>query len=82
LIGDQGEGTPREIVLSSRHGGAGTTQGANPTQAADEETDVDDQPQQQVPPPMRPGFGPGGQRTPQQMRPQPGQPVQPPNNPQ
>jgi hypothetical protein len=69
MIGDQGEGTPRDIVLSSRHAGAtGTTVAANPTPASDDDTDADDQPQQQPPPPNRAGFGPGGQRTPQQLQ--------------
>jgi len=68
MIGDQGEGTPREILLSSRHAAGGTTVAANPTPNGDDETDADDQPQQQPQPPMRPGFGPGGQRTPQQMQ--------------
>jgi len=90
MIGDQGEGTPRDIVLSTRRA-AGNTPGTPnpvPSQAFDEDADVDDpppQPQQQLP--SRPSvFGPGGQRNPQQMqqmRPQPGQPQpQPPNNPQ
>jgi hypothetical protein len=82
LIGDQGAGTPREIVLSSRHGGAGTAAPANPA-PAEEETEAEEPPQPPPPPPMRPGFGPGGQRTPQQMRPQPGLPQpQQPTNPQ
>jgi hypothetical protein len=88
MIGDQGQGTPREIVLSSRSTTAvpATT---NPTQTVDEETDPDDQPVAR--PPTRPNFGPGGpQRTPQQMmewqreqHQRPGQsPGQPPENPQ
>jgi hypothetical protein len=94
MIGDQGQGTPRRIVLSSRHAGAATT-AATPAPASDEDADTEEQPQQQpqqYPPPIRPGFPPGG-RTPQQMQemqrqqqmqqmhPQPGQP-QPPSNPQ
>ena len=84
MIGDQGQGTPREIVLSSRSTAAvpATT---NPTPAADEEADSDDQPVAH--PPVRPNFGPGGpQRTPQQMmewqREQHQRPGQPPENPQ
>jgi hypothetical protein len=91
MIGDQGEGTPREIVLSARNRGTGSTAvAANPAlKGDDDDADTDDQPQQpqqQMPPPMRPGFGPHG-RTPlevqqeMQRRQQQGQP-QPPNNPQ
>ena len=93
MIGDQGEGTPREIVLSSRHATGSTTVAANPTPAGDDDPDPDDQPQQPPQLPGRPPFGPG-QRNPQQMqelqrqqqleqiqRQQQGQPQQP-NNPQ
>jgi hypothetical protein len=89
LIGDQGEGTPREIVLSVRHTGPATAAGP-PAPASDEDADADEKPQPGQPP-IRPGFPPGRQpRTPQQMqqqmlqqRPQPGQPQpgQPPSNP-
>ena len=94
MIGDQGQGTPRRIVLSLRHTGA-MIPAANSAPASDEDADTEEQPQQpqpQNPPPIRPGFPPGG-RTPQQMQemqrqqqmqqmhPQPGQP-QPPQPPQ
>lgn len=95
LIGDQGQGTPREILLSLRHAGTGTaTPTANPAPVSDDDSDTDEQPQQ---PHTQPVFPPGRQpRTPQQMqqqmlqqRPQPGQsppvqpqPAQPPGNPQ
>ena len=95
MIGDQGQGTPRRIVLSSRHAG-GAQPATTPAPASSEEdADTEEQPQQppqQYPPPIRPSFPPGG-RTPQQMQemqrqqqmqqmhPQPGQP-QPPSNPQ
>jgi len=90
MIGDQGEGTPREIVLSTRNHAAGTASAANsapaPANDDDADSDVDDQAQQPPPqpqPPIRPGFGPGGQRNPQQMHPQPGMPQpQQPNTPQ
>jgi hypothetical protein len=88
MIGDQGQGTPRRIVLSSRHAG-GAQPAATPAPAgSDEDADTEEPPQQQNPPPIRPGFPPGG-RTPQQMQemqrqqqmqqmhPQPGQPQQP-----
>jgi hypothetical protein len=65
MIGDQGQGTPRQIVLSSRHGGAAqpaTTSAPD----SDDDDDADEQPQP-APPPTRPGFGHGAQRTPQQI---------------
>lgn len=67
LVGDQGQGTPRKIVLSSRHAGS-TLQGANfaPANAGDEDVDTDEPPPQQ-PQPGRPPIQPAGQaRTPQQ----------------
>jgi hypothetical protein len=90
LIGDQGQGTPRAILLSSRHAGTATA-AANTTPASDEDNDTDDQPQPQpqpATPPIRPVFPPGKQpRTPQQMQQlmmqqRPQQPGQPPVNPQ
>ncbi len=92
MIGDQGQGTPRQIVLTSR-GGANPQPAANPNPAAtgDEDSDVDEQPQPQpgIPPPFRPGFAPGApprnmrEMTPEnQQMPQHQQPAQPPNNPQ
>jgi hypothetical protein len=80
MIGDQGQGTPRRIVLSSPHPGSATPSAAT-AQENDEDTDVEEPPQQQQGPPNR-GFPPGMQpRTPQRMPGQPGQP-QPPNGPQ
>jgi hypothetical protein len=74
MVGDLGQGTPRQIVLSSRHSGD-TPNSANPSAASnsdDEDTDTDDQPQPPaqplVPVPSRPGVGPGSPpRTPQQI---------------
>ena len=77
LAGDMGDGVPREIVLSQRHGGAGNG-AAQMSRTQQEEMDdisgeneVDTQPQ---PPPVvqppNPGFAPGNQgpaRTPQQL---------------
>jgi hypothetical protein len=88
LVGDQGQGTPRLIVLSLRHAGK-TTAAANPTPAPanDEDSDTEEQPQPAAVR-VQPVFPAGRQpRTPQQMPqqlPQPGQPQpgQPPNNPQ
>jgi len=81
MVGDQGEGTPREVVLSSKHNGGNTNVAANPNQGNDEDSsDSDDQ--TPAPPPVRPPFAPGGNRTPQPMRPQPSPPQQPFNEPQ
>jgi hypothetical protein len=91
LIGDQGQGTPRRIVLSSRHAGAATTAATAAPAGSDEDADTEEPPQQppqQYPQPIRPGFPPGGrnpqqmqefqrQQQMQQMHPQPGQPQQP-----
>ncbi|MGA2350665.1 MAG: hypothetical protein ABSF70_09560 [Terracidiphilus sp.] len=74
MVGDQGQGTPREIVLSSRHtGGATTPPGANPNpnQASDDDSAEaeDAQQQQPAPPPQRPEFGRGrGPMGPQQLQ--------------
>ncbi|MGA3009734.1 MAG: hypothetical protein ABSD72_05675 [Terracidiphilus sp.] len=70
LVGEQGQGTPREIVLSTRHAGS-PVQAANPNPAnpIDEDVDTEEPPQPQpgrpaVPPGM---VAPGGPaRTPQQ----------------
>ena len=87
LIGDQGQGTPREILLSSRHAGTKTTAAANPATPSEEDSDTDEQPQPGQPP-IRPGIVFGRPPfTPQQMQQQrmhPRQPQseQPPSNPQ
>jgi hypothetical protein len=89
LVGDQGQGTPRLIVLSLRHAGTKTA-AVNPTPAPanDEDSDTEEQPQLAAPR-VQPAFPAGRQpRTPQQLpqpgQPQPGQPQpgQPPSNPQ
>jgi len=90
MIGDQGQGTPRQIVLSSRHGGAAQPAATAATDS-DDDADADEQPQAPPQPPIRPGFGPGGQRTPQQITQEMQQrqqemrehqlPAQPPSNP-
>lgn len=81
LIGDQGQGTPRQIMLSSRHAGTATA-AVNPAPVRDEDTDTDEQPQP-AQPPIRPGILPGRPPlSPQQMQQQRPQPGQPPNNPQ
>jgi len=86
MIGEQGQGTPREIVLTLRHAGTATA-AVNPAPARDEDSDTDEQPQPSQPP-IRPGIVPGRpplspQQTQQQMmqrRPQPGQPTSNPQN--
>jgi hypothetical protein len=69
LVGDLGQGTPRQIVLSSRHGGS-AVQAANaaPANASDEDVDAEEPPQPQpARPAIPPGMTPGGPaRTPQQ----------------
>ncbi|MGA9129887.1 MAG: hypothetical protein WB425_17265 [Terracidiphilus sp.] len=66
MVGDQGEGTPREILLSTRHAETASQTG-HPQQPADEDADVDE-PQLPQPPVVRPGFGYGGPpRNPQQF---------------
>ncbi len=88
MIGDQGQGTPRQIVLTARNSGGPEPAKTNPAITPDEDADVDEPPQQQEPrpgnPPFRPGFAPGGPpRTPQQIQEmqQRQQQGQPPNNP-
>ncbi|HEY1254118.1 MAG TPA: hypothetical protein VGF01_05010 [Terracidiphilus sp.] len=86
MIGDQGQGTPRKILLSSQHPGSTTPGTTTASQENEEETDVEEEQQQQPPPGQvyRPGYPPGtqlrgAQRVPpgQQGPPQPGQPPQP-----
>jgi hypothetical protein len=67
MIGDQGQGAPRQIVLSVRQAaGAQPASASNPAIGNDDEPP---QPAQGVPAaPFRPGFPPGGMpRTPQQI---------------
>jgi hypothetical protein len=72
MIGDQGHGTPRQILLSTRQTG-NALPGANNNQANpnEDDSDADDQaapPQFQPGNNPRPGFTPGGPpRTPQQQ---------------
>jgi len=73
MIGDQGQGTPREIVLSAQPSGAASPAVNSPTASNDENNDADEQPEQpplqpQQPPALRNGFAPGAPpRTPQQI---------------
>ncbi len=71
MIGDQGQGTPRQILLSARR--TGDTQPAannSPASGSDDDNEAEEPPQPQAQPPaaIRPGFAPGGApRTPQQI---------------
>lgn len=71
MIGDQGQGTPRQILLSTQSGGQPPPQTA--TNHGDENADAADaedqpQPEPQPAPPVRNGFAPGAPpRTPQQI---------------
>jgi hypothetical protein len=68
MIGEQGQGTPRRIVLSSPHAGTATTAAVKAAPASEEDSDTEEQPQPGSPP-IRPGFPPGGPpRSPQQMQ--------------
>jgi hypothetical protein len=73
MIGDQGQGTPRKIVLSSPHAGGAPAAGANAAQESDEDTEAEEP--QPPGPPIRPNF-PGGMPQHMPQRSQPGQPGQ------
>jgi len=92
MIGDQGQGTPREIVLSVRQAGPAQPQARNNpanNAANEEDNEPEEQPQPEQPTP-RPGFQPGNApralqdmqqrqlQLQQQQQQQPGQPQQPP----
>ena len=66
MIGDQGEGTPRQIVLSVRTTGNGQPPPASTP--SDDDADLDEPPQQPQgpPPPFRAGFPPRGPQQGQQ----------------
>ena len=78
MIGDRGQGAPRQIVLSVRQAaGAQPAAANNPASSNDDDAEAEEPPQPPQPPqgapvpPFRPGFPPGGpQRTPQQINPQ------------
>jgi len=93
MIGDLGQGTPRQILLSARTA-VGAQPANHPASSADDDADVDDQAQPQPTPlqPLRapfnnpvgmhpPQFPPDMQRQ-QGLPGQPGQPGLPPQNPQ
>lgn len=67
MIGDQGKGAPKQILLSVRQAGAAQPAARNNTANNDEE-DVEEQPAPQEQIQTRPGFPPGTPpRTPQQI---------------
>jgi hypothetical protein len=70
MIGDRGQGAPRQILLSSRRSkddqAAANRNGANENDDDAADNDADEQPVQPQPP-MRPGFPGGPPRNPQQM---------------
>jgi hypothetical protein len=75
MIGDQGQGAPRQIVLSPRHSGDSVAKSA-PTPAAEEDNDIEDQPQpeqRQGNPPFRQPFRPRAPQENQGQQPPPGQ---------
>ena len=66
MIGDQGQGVPRQLLLSARQGGGGQPASAGrPSQPSSEEEDADEPAANQPAaspepgPPSRPGFTPG-----------------------
>jgi hypothetical protein len=69
MIGDLGEGTPRQILLSTQPSGDAPPAANNQTATNEENSDADTQPEPQPPPPpIRNGFTPGAPpRTPQQI---------------
>ena len=67
MIGDQGKGSPKQILLSVRQAGAAQPVVRNNTANSDED-DIEEQPAPQEPVQTRPGFPPGTPpRTPQQI---------------
>jgi hypothetical protein len=58
MIGDRGQGTPRQILLSPPPQGPTPPVMPNQNSEAEENVDMADQPQPQPPPPPPPGFQP------------------------
>ena len=74
MMGDQGQGVPRQIELTARHASTAPAAASAPSPGNGDEdsadNDVEDTPPQppQIPPALRPGFGPEPpMRTPQQI---------------
>jgi hypothetical protein len=72
MIGDQGQGAPRQIVLSSRHSGdaQAATNKSNTDADEDDTPDEAEEPPQPPAPQIRPNFSPGNQNRPPQQMPQ------------
>lgn len=67
MIGDQGQGTPRQVLLSARQSGAATPPVAHPAPANGDDDSEAEEPAES-PEPVRPQFAPGGPpRNPQQF---------------
>jgi hypothetical protein len=82
MVGDEGQGVPRQIILSERDTSKAPQPAARPAPEPEDDTpdyppyEPQAQPQQAPQPPTRPGFPPDQQgplRNPQQMQQQPGQ---------
>lgn len=70
MIGDQGQGAPRQIVLSTRRAAGAQNNGNNGQSNNGDDDSADTEPDDQSvqpQPPLRPGFPGGPPRTPQQM---------------
>jgi hypothetical protein len=69
MVGDQGQGAPRQIVLSSRHTAEAPVQASGaPAADQDDDADTEEPPPPAQTQPVRPAFAPGTQpRTPQQV---------------
>jgi hypothetical protein len=65
MTGDQGQGTPREILLTSHHAGGSAPAAAASDDDSDDDDDAEEQPE--PPPSQRPGLG-AQRRNPQQMQ--------------
>lgn len=68
MLGDQGEGAPREVILSARSAAGPQMQPQNPTPQPQENDEVENPEEPQPAPPNRPATFPGNQ--PQFMSPQ------------
>jgi hypothetical protein len=70
MIGDQGQGAPRQILLTARNAAdsSSSTNKSAPNSSADEDTEAEEPQQPAAPSTVRPGFGPSGNpRSPQQI---------------
>jgi len=69
MIGEQGKGAPRQILLTVRKAGgdAGANRNNGNNNGDDDAADNSAEDDQPIQPPVRPGFPGGGPRTPQQM---------------